>query len=276
MNPQKLLYQIILNCNSHELLSYLNNNIIDVNEEFKDGFRIFDYVLLLYDNCSTRKRHELKMFFLNKKELIVTNHNIVSLNGKFSNYDIHHQFDILKSLSGKPNIEKSILYYKMMHYCVHVAIHKGNHIIVKDIFNLPQYDMKTDCNASPFDHCLKKFLYFQTDSDINKTITIMDIIMNHHTFILTQNHVKLLHNPKYHDKIRSLIKEHISQQSSKLFVLMLAYNDDYFITNNKFFNITKHLPAELQMIIANRVYDIPCDFIIIDNIKKNLSIINNN
>lgn len=286
--------------NYGELLIHLKNNEIDVNAEFRDGIRLFDYLLVKNPLNNEKQYHKVIEFFFNKKELIITGYNMIVLNGFFI---IHRNpsgrradmFEFIKPILNNKSASRFEEYQTLLNYYMDDAIDYGCVDTVTYILNLPNYTTQVYCDDDmrvhysenkPLIHkCMNKF-NDQRTCDIEKWLIIMKKIMQHHTFYLSHDfnlrHLcKLTSNPRYathvqhYQEIKKIYYEHkMSASVSKLFLLMVGHSDGYFKTDHGFFNITKNLPMEIQMIIANRAFGKTIDIIPSNKINQHISIIN--
>lgn len=233
---------------------------------------IFDYYFSVQSNY---REYEL-YHFLEKKELIISITCMMKLNNLFLK-SFHNEHDLFEMFITNPSIKKYNYYKTILHRHMN---HSLRNLMTKRVFlilTISEYDMNID--ISNCDHPLDIIL--QHDNFIRKNKILDDLIeqiVNHNSFRLKNNHILFLEQNKSNEsteQIKSIIRKHHHEKSpTRLYLLIIGHCDDYLeINNNRFFNITKQLPMDIQMIIANTVYGFNKSFISSKNVDKNIDII---
>lgn len=218
--------------------------------------------------------------FLSKQELVFSDtsiENMISRLIELSHFNIIRKdtIDIYDMFVNHKNIKESDTYSRILTYIVDNLLKnvmvfgtniKNNHFIkILDLlFKIPEYDMEMNVKH-PIDVC---FDYMSFISYHDSAIVIIKMIVDHKSFKLLQRYIDQCYIYECCDQLLDIFNEHINNRNVRLFVTIVAHTDEYFKTDNRFFNITKQLPMELQMIIANRTYGIMDDNISSCNINK--------
>lgn len=280
--------------------------IINVNEYYGE-FRVFDLFLdkLLKDDfhgdCD-----DIFRYFFRYDDLIITFENARLLRKYFNRID-YRPLDIYK-LYVNSNIKKLGSFKDFIRYDMINAINERNNKLILYILSIPEYDMYRDdiCDGTVYYlMCYPFIMYYNRcsewyrencgrndeqyniyhhmiNSEVRNQIYIMQRMITHKTFKLSYPDfhtylfkLKPIYNPEYPLTMVQILHS-CGVMPTQLFIMIVAYSDNYLVigdtyyNTNRFFNIVKDLPQELQMMIANYTYNKSNKYISSNNINNNL------
>lgn len=276
--------------------------IIDVNV-YCGEFRVFDVFidkLLRYNYYGDYDG--ILRYFLKYDDLIITTENFVYLKQMF-HCTCLQPFDIYQLFINNKSVKKIDGFKNMLKSNVISSIQIKNKKNILYIMTIPEYDMKkeTDEHYHPLYLYLSKSIDWSSRGQYKCDQTMLDIIkleiqydidiiqrmMIHKTFkssngLFYLNKFLKDHNDyEYYRKIKIPydIMGLYESMVPKLLLLMIGHCDDYLVIDsknnnvNRFFNITRNLPQEIQVMMANYVYNRSNRFISSNEINDNLHII---
>lgn len=273
--------------NNFSYQSYLKFEDFDVNEIVCDNLRIFDLFLTSINIHQKESDHDLIFNnlkqFLNRKKLIITANNLMIIDRYIREYhifvrDVNELYKLYWLVSTNESANKLEYYHIMMHNNIIEAINSFSIDYVKMILCSPKYDMRK--NVSLLYVCIDLFGITSDDSyEYDLVVDIIESITEHPTFVLPH----LYHeNQKFINEssvVKKILNDYYYESlPSRMLVLIIGYTDDYLLmkddcSHERYFNIIKELPFELQMKISNMIYDRTDDFISPKQINKNLDIL---
>lgn len=202
------------NLRTCDLQSYFKEH--DINGTAFDDVTFFDYVLDRYHARELQWHEDLIYTILENNDLVITSRNLMIL-------DLHMRYDSKKyyddtddesylnmfKLVCNNTSAKKLNYFKvMLNFHMEHALRSDHTETILFILTVPEYDMRTTdiTSQSPLEYVL---LRSDEHSNIDK---IMDSIMSHSTFIMSDKYIEIAKRFDVKDKRRNIFDKYVASK----------------------------------------------------------------